>query len=389
MVMNHKKVFLISLLIVLLCSLTAISAADNNDAVETSAQTNTDSVNAEDNTVITGTDDEIASVGTFSDLNDEILEAQDDFIQSSKENSSDIEQDYKDRKNVFVLSRDYTFNSSVDKAYKRGINIEKPIVIDGNGHTISGANEARIFSVDARYVTIKNINLVHGKEYYGGAIEWNRQEGRLENCNFSDNLGTYGGAVFIFNGPMVVNNNIFSNNYAFNSGTLYNIGDNVVVTNNLFINNEAKTNPAIFTARNIRDENNTFINNTIFTYGGSDEAIPNSYGLTYIRGDFKMLRSVAAIHAHKSISSLHATADISNYRLTLDILNRIFDKSFINGHLLVYIDGKLVFNDTVSDDLSLFICELFDQILGNHEIKVEFTDNENNTNTYTENVTIN
>lgn len=391
MIMNHKKIFLISLLIVLLCSLTAISATDNNDSVTTdqTVNTNTDSLNSAENSVITETNDESTSVGTFSDLDDEIYFAIDEFITSSRRNSSDIDQAYMDRKNVLVLTSDYTFNSTVDERYKKGIKINKPIVIDGNGHTINGANQARIFDIDAKYVTIKNINLVHATERWGGAISWEGPYGILENSTFSDNLATYGGAVYISRGPHLVNNNTFRNNYAYNSGTLYNVAYDVNVTNNLFINNEAESHPAIFTLSSIRDENNTLINNTKFTYGGSDS---NNQGL-YVQGRFdgllRTVHSVAETHDHKTISSQHATVNISNRSMTLDTLNKIFDKSFINGHLIVYIDGKIVFNDTVSDDLSLFICDLFDLIFGSHEIKVEFTDKDNNTNTYTENVTLN
>lgn len=74
--------------------------------------------------------------------------------------------------------------------------------------------------------------------------------------------------------------------------------------------------------------------------------------------------------------------------LTLDALNRIFNQTFINGHLLVYIDGKLVFNDTVTDDLSTVILKIIEEYLGAHELKVVFTDSQNHTSTYTENITI-
>jgi len=74
--------------------------------------------------------------------------------------------------------------------------------------------------------------------------------------------------------------------------------------------------------------------------------------------------------------------------LNLTRLNEIFNQNFINGTLLVYIDGKLVFNGTTTDDLSLIIYDLLDLISGNHEIKVVFTDKAGNTNNYTANITV-
>ena len=79
---------------------------------------------------------------------------------------------------------------------------------------------------------------------------------------------------------------------------------------------------------------------------------------------------------------------ISNNMLTLGVLNQIFNKDFRNGHLLVYIDGILVFNATTTDDLTQVIIDLLSLLLGKHEIKVVFTDGNGNTNNYTENITI-
>lgn len=75
--------------------------------------------------------------------------------------------------------------------------------------------------------------------------------------------------------------------------------------------------------------------------------------------------------------------------LTLDGLNKLFDSNFSNGHLLVYIDGKLVFNEVTTDDLSTPIFQIINKYLGYHKVTVEFTANGNsNTNKYTEDVLI-
>lgn len=74
--------------------------------------------------------------------------------------------------------------------------------------------------------------------------------------------------------------------------------------------------------------------------------------------------------------------------ITIKMLNTIFNQSFINGHLVVYIDGKVVFNGTVTDDIYRIILEITGKLLGQHELKVEFTDNNNQTHSYTKNITI-
>ena len=75
--------------------------------------------------------------------------------------------------------------------------------------------------------------------------------------------------------------------------------------------------------------------------------------------------------------------------ITLGQLNEMFGQTFVNGHLLLYIDGQLVYNGTVGDDLATVILEIIEKFLGEHELKVEFTDSNNQTQTYTKNVTIN
>ena len=60
----------------------------------------------------------------------------------------------------------------------------------------------------------------------------------------------------------------------------------------------------------------------------------------------------------------------------------------MNGTLLVYVDGKLVFNDTVGDDLSTVILEILEKYIGEHELKVVFADAGNESKTHVENITI-
>jgi C1A family cysteine protease len=74
--------------------------------------------------------------------------------------------------------------------------------------------------------------------------------------------------------------------------------------------------------------------------------------------------------------------------ITIQTLNLIFNQSFINGHLIVYIDGVVVFNGTVGDDIYAVILEITSKLLGQHELKVEFTDSNNEKHTYTENITL-
>lgn len=72
-------------------------------------------------------------------------------------------------------------------------------------------------------------------------------------------------------------------------------------------------------------------------------------------------------------------ANVVNLKALMDLFNR----TFTNGHLKVYIDGTLVFDGDVDDDLSRVIFEIIEKFLGKHEVTVEFTDS-NGTQTFNE-----
>ena len=119
-----------------------------------------------------------AEAGSFTELNDEISK----IISGGS----------------FTLKKDYTYNSN-DSDYKNGIKITQDnIVIDGSGHTINGAVQARIFDIVSNNVTLKNINFVNGHSSgNGGAIY---VENGFSNCEidstFINNSANAGGAIY-------------------------------------------------------------------------------------------------------------------------------------------------------------------------------------------------
>ena len=82
--------------------------------------------------------DEGADMGNFTDLNVLISQSE----------------------SVLVLNKDYKFNSSTDKDFD-GFYISKDnYVVDGQGHTVDGSAQVRIFVFTGSNVTLKNINIM-------------------------------------------------------------------------------------------------------------------------------------------------------------------------------------------------------------------------------------
>ena len=127
-------------------------------------------------------------------------------------------------------------------------------------------------------------------------------------------------------------------------------------------------------------------NNTVTLTILSDGSKPENNSQERVKAYKSENKQLQSNKLHKILLNNHVI--IESNVLTLDGLNNIFNQSFINGTLLVYVDGKLVFNDTVYDDLSTVIFDIIEKFMGVHELKVVFTDSNNKSQTYTENITI-
>ena len=173
---------------------------------------------------------------------------------------------------VISLYRDYIFTVGSDESLKNGIVIDKPITINGNGHTINALQKARIFNIVADNVVLENIAFVNGNatEGIGGAI-WFDNFGTVINCNFANNYARYeAGAVRMDSGSL--ENCNFNNNKADTSGGAVYFYDDGVVTNCNFTDNNAYQGGAIYFANYLNPSaviNCNFNNNTAKSYGGA------------------------------------------------------------------------------------------------------------------------
>ena len=142
--------------------------------------------------------------------------------------------------NTIELSEDITLNASLPP-------IRGNIVIEGDGHTISGDEQFRIFDVDGGALTIKNLTLTKGRdsEGIGGAIRLrNGAQATLSNTTLKSNSADYGGAIAISSGTarLTVHDSSFLANIAEKSaGAIYADGGAVNVINSSFVKNCAES----------------------------------------------------------------------------------------------------------------------------------------------------
>lgn len=265
-----KKWILILLLISIL-TIGSVSASEN----QTDELTLEDDDAIVDEEILASADEDVLTdddIGTFDDLQNKI-----GYSSGS----------YK----TITLLKDYAFNSEKDEKYKNGVAISNTygITINGNGHTISGSNLARIFMLSTPGVTIKNVRFVDayasgdGIKGYGGAIYADPEiyDVKIINSTFINNKASYGGAVYFKYenwdpANFEIIDSIFINNRASYGGAIYcNSIGSFTINNSTFTDNSANSGGSVWlrTPEKLTITNSKFDNDgrSIYLNSGNSE----------------------------------------------------------------------------------------------------------------------
>lgn len=225
----RSKIFLATTVLLVLITLTCVSAADNQTGQTVAIESENDydltvieeNQVTEENHVIEESDN-----GTFTALQEKI---------SNAEEGSTV-----------TLENDYTYDEVFNT---RGIVIEKTLTIDGKGYTIDAKKTSRIFNITAANVVLKNINFINAYSYNinAGAIYLNADNASFSNCRFENNSIVYGRGAGIYmegSGNSSFFNCSFINNYADYDGVaIYSKNCiNLSVCNSKFKDNKARYN---------------------------------------------------------------------------------------------------------------------------------------------------
>ena len=180
--------------------------------------------------------------------------------------------------NSLKLEKDYQYNEDTDSAYKQGIIISKDdFVLDGDGHTIDGSNQAAIFNITGNNVTLKNINFINANSYFEnlegncGAVQF-KENGTVNSCNFTNNHAYIdGGGIYFHNYGNVTNCNFENNSAQYSGGAIYFKKEGTVNNSNFENNSGNNDGGAIRFQTNGNVFNSNFTSNNIgpFSYGGA------------------------------------------------------------------------------------------------------------------------
>ena len=119
-----------------------------------------------------------------------------------------------DTTGTITLDGDYAYIAEFDESLENGIVIDKNIIIDANGSTISGSDVARLFYVAADAdLTLKNATLINAKADKGAAV-YVENAGQFEayNVTFFNNTATYKGGAVYSEGSVNIVDSVFDSN---------------------------------------------------------------------------------------------------------------------------------------------------------------------------------
>ena len=268
--MINKTRLSIFAILILFISITAVCAEDNSTFDEIiTIENDSDEINS-----LEADFDEPIAVEENSNEELNLQEESPEVLTADEGNFTELS-DLINGSTTIDLDRDYKYVSG-DNVSSSGITIDKPITINGNGHTIDASDSARIFLITSPNVVLNNITFINGNaptDKAGGAI-YSNSVMEITNCNFDSNYATYAGAVYT-SAKVTVDNCSFTNNKALITGAaLYLVGSNSVVNNSDFKNNTAIENNggAIYVSQNalyVTVDNCNFSNSYAYNAGGA------------------------------------------------------------------------------------------------------------------------
>ncbi len=160
--------------------------------------------------------------------------------------------------------------------------ITSNFIIDGNGHTINGNHEFRIFEVIGGSLTVSNLHMLDGRAGLGSAIFADRGATvYLESSTVNRCVATYSGAIFARYSQLFVNSSEFSHNVADQGAAIYSPASTIQVTRSRFEGNGSRVGGAIYHYRGRGTiTSSEFHNNSASEEGG---AVVNAHGALQVR----------------------------------------------------------------------------------------------------------
>ncbi len=258
-----------------------------------------------------------------------------------------------------VLKENICFEDYESDFYEGGIELDiDNLIIDGNGKTIDGGYESRIFLITGSNITLKNIIFKNGFSHRnydnpfnnnGGSIKNNHNNKlTIENCEFIDNTSEdYGGAIINY-GEIDVMDSIFTGNKANVDGGAVNNSNKLSIAYSTLTNNMANKNGAAI--NNEKGCDATIIQSyfTDNTTKKESSLTPQNGGAINNRGNMNINDSTLT----DNVSNANGGAIRNEGDLTIDESTISYNTAYQNGGAIFNAENGFMnmANSTLSDN---------------------------------------
>ena len=133
---------------------------------------------------------------------------------SANENNTftDLQTAINESGNEVNINHNYVYNSSADGKYGDGIAISnRELVINGNGYAFDGSGQTRILLVNQCNLTVNNLILTNGLSPYGSGIYAKNSNIILNNVTFKNMNSSQTGVCLINSGSLTIEDSSFIN----------------------------------------------------------------------------------------------------------------------------------------------------------------------------------
>ncbi len=235
MIMKVLKILIVMLILIM--SVGAVCAAESI----------TDDAMGDDSKEILETVQEDITTDDSADI---LETAQNDIYTAGDDSFTNLTDEIAE-KNVVDLTHDYKFNNETDDS--GGIVIEKDnFVLNGNGRTIDGNNQSRLFAISGKNITLNDLILINGYN---------------KNC----------AGMRVVESTLTLNNVTFINNHADNQGGAIGLDTTTLICNNTkFIDSYAEDGPAILLMESEVKLYNSYITSKNFVKGSQIYLTPGT-----------------------------------------------------------------------------------------------------------------
>ena len=237
-----------------------------------------------------------AKIIFYGDENHQLISMEDEELEVIGNSLSDL--DYIIAKNIgadiyeLSLDRDFSYDPNTDSPEgilldNELIGEDKTFTLHGNGHTIDGIGQSRIFYLNNTNLVLDGISVINANSSAGGAIYSENSTLTISNSIFKNNNASDGGVIFADkSSSLAITGSLFEDNTAHN-GAVINSKGLVTMDASNFTNNSAHNGGVIYA-----DSGSITVNNSLFSENDANA----QGGVIYNRGQLKVFDSIFSLN---------------------------------------------------------------------------------------------